>query len=240
MAKRGKVTKQKPREDVERPARHRKYTYHFLVVCEDENTEPYYFGKYVELFQEIWPRETVYLKAVGTGRNSLGVVKQAVIERERLKREAEKSVDQVWAVFDKDDLDLSKGNRENFEEAFEMGAREHVHIALSNECFELWLLLHYQEVDATTPIPRKELYGQLENAIQAIRGDEFQYAHGNREVVDEVWKSGDKTKAMERARQLEDYHLNARHSWLEANPCTLMHKLVKELDELREYYSYEP
>ena len=61
MAKRGSVKQQVVKDEIERPARSRKYTYHILIVCEDENTEKYYFQRYADRFQNIWPNETVYL-----------------------------------------------------------------------------------------------------------------------------------------------------------------------------------
>ena len=82
-----------------------------LIVCEDENTERVYFEQFHKLFNDLLPSETVYIRAVGTGRNSLGVVNQAIIERNLLATEAGKKVDEVWAVFDKDDLD--KVEKEN-------------------------------------------------------------------------------------------------------------------------------
>ena len=39
MAKRGSVKQQVVKDEIEHPARSRKYTYHILIVCEDENTE---------------------------------------------------------------------------------------------------------------------------------------------------------------------------------------------------------
>ena len=155
MARRGKLDEKQARDVVERPARSRKYTYHILIACEDENTEPYYFEKYRKMFEDIWPKQTLYLRPVGTGRNSLGVVKRAIEEREILAREANKAtIDLTWAVFDKDDLDKTEGNRRNFIEAFELGKAENVNIAYSNECFELWLLLHLEDVNKENAIPR--------------------------------------------------------------------------------------
>lgn len=104
MARRGKLNEQETKDVIERPARSRKYTYHILIACEDKNTEPYYFGKYKQLFEDIWPKETLFLKPIGTGRNSLGVVRRAIEERSILASEANKTtIDQTWAVFDKDD-----------------------------------------------------------------------------------------------------------------------------------------
>ena len=71
MATRGKISKSiSLREVDERPMKWRKYPHLFLVVCEDESTKPYYFEKFKEEFEKIYPEETVFLRSVGTGRNS--------------------------------------------------------------------------------------------------------------------------------------------------------------------------
>ena len=238
MAKRGSVKQQVVKDEIERPARSRKYTYHILIVCEDENTEKYYFQRYADRFQNIWPNETVYLKAVGSGRNSLGVVRKAIEERSILAEEAKKSVDMTWAVFDKDDLDKSEGNARNFNEAFELGKNEDVRIAYSNECFELWLLLYYCSVDVKGgPIPRSRLYELLEAEIKKYNSD-FVYAHGKNNVIDEILKTDNVNKAIKRAEYLDNWHSQNNHKPIEANPNTLVYKLVSELESLLAYYSY--
>lgn len=240
MARRGKLNEQQTKDVIERPARSRKYTYHILVACEDENTEPYYFEKYKQQFEEIWPQKTLYLRPIGTGRNSLGVVKRAIEEREILASEANRTtIDQTWAVFDKDDLDKSEGNRRNFIEAFELGESENVSIAYSNECFELWLLLHLEDVDKENSIPRTEIYNRLGAALKTICGDDFEYDHGDKSVVDLVLEYGDRDAAVRRAEQLCSFHVNAEHEPIESNPNTLVHTLVKELESWLDYYRYE-
>ena len=66
MARRGELKKSQVKERDKRPIRLRKYPHLFLIVCEDGNTEPYYFKTFAKLF----PEETVFLRAVGTGRSS--------------------------------------------------------------------------------------------------------------------------------------------------------------------------
>jgi hypothetical protein len=81
MAKRGKL-KERPRELSVRPTITRHYKEFFLIVCEDESTEPAYFRKvFQERFEELLPKDTIRIETVGTGRNSLGVVEKAVEER---------------------------------------------------------------------------------------------------------------------------------------------------------------
>lgn len=240
MARRGKLNEKQARDVIERPARSRKYTYHILIACEDENTEPYYFEKYKQRFEDIWPKETLFLRPIGTGRNSLGVVKRAIEEREVLASEANRTtIDQTWAVFDKDDLDKTEGNRRNFIEAFELGKREDVKIAYSNECFELWLLLHLEDVDKENAIPRKDIYYRLQIALESVCGEEFIYDHGDGKVVDLVLEYGDKDAAVRRAEELCSFHSQLGHQPIDANPNTMVHILVKELESWLEYYRYD-
>ena len=97
--KRGRESRSKgnKREEISRPERWRMYDQIFLIVCEDENTEPSYFKKFKALF----PDHTLYLECTGEGRDALGVVKQTVLEGEKLERKSRREVDFKWAVFDK-------------------------------------------------------------------------------------------------------------------------------------------
>ena len=242
MAKRGKIKKNVPLREVDkRPTRRRKYSHLFLIVCEDESTEPYYFGKFKEEFEKIYPNKTVFLHTVGTGKNSKGVVEQAVDKRKELLTEENKAVDEVWAVFDKDDLDQSEGNKKRFAEAFEIAEKEKIQIAYSNEAFELWLLLHFSDVNAEKPIPRADIYTKLEKSIKKNPAHStFTYEHGNKNVVDIVWKVGNEVKAIDRANKLNFEHNLKNNQPIDANPNTKVNDLVKRLRELLEYYSWQP
>jgi len=162
MAKKGKISQHIPSRDVdERPIKWKRYHHLFLIVCEDQKTEPYYFEK----FKEKFPKETVFIRPVGTGRSSKGVVEQTVIERNKLYEESHKTVDEVWAVFDTDDAEKTTGNTQRFVEAFEIADKENIRIAYSNEVFELWLLLHFADVSSEKPIPRADIYANLEKIL---------------------------------------------------------------------------
>jgi hypothetical protein len=242
MASRGKVIQSATRDTEDRKTRWRRYPHLFLIVCEDESTEPYYFSKFKDEFEKIYPRETVFLRPVGTGRNSKGVVEQAVIMRKKLLYESNKKVDEVWAVFDKDDLDQSAGNKKRFEDAFEIAQNENISIAYSNEAFELWLLLHFVDVDVNTPIFRYEIYSKLEEVINKGRSDgtKFIYNHGETQIIDLVVKSGNESKATLRAESLDNTFFQKGIKPIDANPNTKFFLLVRRLRELLEWYSYKP
>lgn len=124
-----------------------------LIVCEDEATERLYFET---AFPNL-PENTVYVLPIGTGRDPLGVAEQAISERATLQLNAKREVDEVWLVFDKDDADKESGKKARFEQALQLAKNENMQLAFSNEAFELWLLLHFVEVDVAIPLPRKDL-----------------------------------------------------------------------------------
>jgi hypothetical protein len=235
MARRGTLNKAELKEKEQRPIRWRRYPHFFLIVCEDGKTEPYYF----RTFEKYIPKETIFLRAVGTGRSSKGVVEQAIVEREKLTVEANKNVDEVWVVFDKDDAEKVPANTLRFIDAFKIAQEEKMRVAYSNEVFELWLLLHFSDVNSTKPIPRADIYSSLQTFIKSFETYKlFVYKHGKTEIIDALVELGSEAKAIERAEKLlaeqKDKDL------INANPSTTVHLLVKRLRELIEWYSYSP
>lgn len=244
MAKKGRIKNVVELVDEEvRPVRSRRYVYFVLIVCEDQNTEPAYFKQFEDLFNGLYPEETVYVKRVGTGRNSLGVLNAAIAERSRIFEENNhRQIDETWVVFDKDDLDKSPGNRQNFEMAFTVANEQNINVAYSNECFELWLLLHFIDVNPNLPIAREEIYKMLEVAVNASLPegeDPFSYTHGAASVVEYAEKFGDETAAINRAVVLQAYHESNSHCPIESNPVTYVDKIVKSLRDWYRYYTYD-
>ncbi len=97
-----------------------------LIVSEGINTEPSYFRQFRLTSGEII--------AVGTGRGTIHVVERA--EKESQK----KRFDQVWVVFDKDE-----NNAEDFNAAIYQAKKNHFGVAYSNQAFEYWLILHFDD-----------------------------------------------------------------------------------------------
>ncbi len=235
MARRGNVKKFQNEDSEIRPIRFRRYQYLFLIVCEDENTEPRYF----EHFKNQIPKETIFLKPVGTGRDAKGVVEQAIVERQKLSNEAKKDVDVVWAVFDKDDSDKNAAKINRFEDAFVIAKANNIETAYSNEVFELWFLFHLIDVDNNISLKRIEVYNLLEKNIRRNKNfSTFEYRHRNADIVQIIFEIGNQTKAIKRAEFLMEKQHEQKP--INANPSTRVHLLVKELLEWISYYSYKP
>jgi hypothetical protein len=233
MAKRGKLKKIEEVSTEQRPVRFKRYQYLFLIVCEDEKTEPAYFQK----FQENIPPETMYLKTVGTGRDAKGVVEKTLEERNSLAKEAKREVDVTWAVFDTDDADQNETRVQRFLAAFEIGQENNINLAYSNEVFELWLLMHLTEVTFRPALPRARIYKLLQEHIcQHPDHAGFNYEHGDTEVLNIIQAIGSQEEAIERAKNLLEQH--GERMPINANPSTKVHLLVQDLLGWITYYSY--
>lgn len=100
-----------------------------LVVCGGRKTEITYLDGL-----RIWARNAaVKLTFKGDGRAPEQVVDLAY----GMWVEDRDAFDEVWVVLDEDDFDLAP--------ALVKARRRKIRLAFSKPCFELWLLLHFQE-----------------------------------------------------------------------------------------------
>ena len=97
-----------------------------LIVCEGENTEPSYFNQFRITSAKV--------KSVGEGYNTVSLVNRA------LTLSQQGNYDQVWCVFDKDDF-----NDNDFNSAIQIAIANNFVVAYSNQSFEYWLILHFND-----------------------------------------------------------------------------------------------
>ncbi len=106
----------------------------FLLVCEGEKTEPQYFKQ----FQS---RDYNFkIKCVTSGRKDpVGILiyAESLIKQMGL---SEKKNDVVWCVFDKD-----RNTKTQICDAMSRCKSNFLTIAVSNPCFEIWYLWHFQD-----------------------------------------------------------------------------------------------
>ena len=117
----------------------------FLLICEGTKTEPNYF-------KEFRSNQTV-VEAEGYAQDPKGLVNTAIKRRneERLKGQ---KFDEVWCVFDRDDVPPDR-----FNAALSQAAANNIKVAYSNEAFELWYVLHFEYLNAE--IPRKDYQAKI-------------------------------------------------------------------------------
>jgi len=183
-----------------------------LIVCEGHATEPDYFRS---LRHELRAGPIVIRI-----NDESGVPKTVVEHAVELKKEAERDAkrsgdsnlryDEVWCVFDVD-------THPNLPAALQQAVANGIQVALSNPCFELWILLHFEnhraDIDsrAAGHACRKYLPKYEKHITFAELKDQY-------------------PTAVDRARALEAWQVSRGNA--RGNPSTNVHTLTERLHAL--------
>jgi hypothetical protein len=181
-----------------------------LIVSEGECTEP----EYLHALKRHLKNPAVELQFHGERGDPKKLVEMAKEAKAKAAREAERQgdpllrYDEVWCVFDRDD-------HERFDAAIDQAQKNHLKVAASNPCFELWLLLHLRESPGAQD--RKTL-------ARMLRGMLSDY---DKHPPFERLKAG-LDDAMRRAERL-DRDAEARGDRPRRNPSTGVYLLVRSM-----------
>jgi hypothetical protein len=201
------------RHDRDRPLGRRRPTREpvprILVVCEGEVTE----ARYLDEFRR-WEKNALVTVVIDSrSAHPKTLVERALRQRDeaeesaRRQRDVNLRFDEAWCVFDVDEhasLD-----------AVEEEARRHgIRLAISNPCFELWALLHFQDHGAHTTCA--DLARQLRQHLPTYQ----------KELPFAKLASGYEA-AVGRARALERRHEDAGTPG--ENPSTGVHHLTERI-----------
>ncbi len=194
-----------------RPPRTKEERKMFIIVVEGKSEEKYFN----HFMSSTGPR---IHSCDGKGISKIELVKRAMEIRDSAKKDNRYLPnDETWVVFDRD-MDRQKPNDKNdFIEALKLAKQNNIEVAYSNDAFELWFLLHFQDV--TAELSREEIDKKLKEYLGS-------YKHGN-DIYDKI--NPNYKKAVERAkRQVK----TAKESGLEivdANPSTNVYELTEKL-----------
>jgi len=184
----------------------------FLIVCEGENTEPSYFEKF--------KLTTATIKAVGEGYNTVSLVKRAK------KLSEEDDYDQIWCVFDRDGFN-------GFNDAIYMAEGMGFHVAYSNQAFEYWLILHFEDHQGGG-MDRKDYCAKLNGYLKNFGAE---YDTDSKEITDKIFnillskQNGEsrQTLAKGRAKKILKHHEGTPPATAESS--TTVFKLIGELEK---------
>ena len=193
----------------------------FLIVCEGTKTEPYYFEAQVQ--GSMSDVREVDIQGVGMG--TVALIKETKAIKHELERKNSMQFDRVWVVFDKDDF-------KDFNQAIAMAEGLGYGSAWSNEAFELWFCLHF--IFLNTGISRAEYIKQIEKALKLKTGDNsFTYMKGNPYIYHLLQQYGNEDMAKLHAARLRRLFIGTNYA--SHNPCTMVDKLVDELQHPKRF-----
>ena len=222
----------------------------YLIFCEDSVFEVQYF----RTFQANTDTKiNVIGKFFNKNKQVMKVIHHCVRENYMTNKDGVLYLDRdkarVWCVYDNDILRQNNPLEEQIE--FRVSVDTAIHyglaVAWSNDAFELWILLHFKEVDLNSGLlTRSHYYDSLtevflnleyksEELLECLVIADFNYEkHLKRRVefmsiVLPLLKQNT-SLAIERARILYNQHLESgRYSCDEQNPATKIFELVEEL-----------
>lgn len=121
-----------------------------LIVCEGKNTEKSYFDQF--------RLTSAQLVTLGQGYNTISLVNETI----RLSKLPCTNYEQIWCVFDKDDFLAN-----DFNSAISIAEGKGFKVAYSNQAFEYWLLLHFEDHQGGA-MPRQDYNNKLNAYINPL------------------------------------------------------------------------
>ncbi|CAB5506145.1 hypothetical protein THERMOT_2280 [Bathymodiolus thermophilus thioautotrophic gill symbiont] len=185
-----------------------------LIALEDTKSSKYYLQALTK--DKRIALQVEYAKHRGSDpRNVLKAIE---------KHKTNMSFEQKWIVIDRDEH-----QQENFNSTLVQANKMGVKVAYSNECYELWLLLHFKEV--TRHITRHEIRRQLDQEF--IKAFNCTYKKHEKDVYGMLIDR--QNMAISRAKKLinkldKDGELDPYNTT--NNPPTTMYKLIEYLNAL--------
>ena len=176
------------------------------VLTEGKVTEPSYLAE--------WERRNrhVRLDTKEYGMAPLNLVQQAREYQKtnvRLQRRGQEvDFDEIWCVFDVD-------QHANLTQAINEARQSGISVAISNPCFELWLILHYE--DQTAHIHRHDAQNRAQ-ALGAIKGKHLESSN-----IETLLSGYDDARL--RAQTIQKHH-SANGSDPNANPSNNVWELI--------------
>ena len=179
-----------------------------MVVTEAESTEP----KYLRAFSRTLESRQVRLEVIGLGGDPKAVVERAVKESKMVKGDLNAKDDTFCAMFDRD-------GHLRFDAAKDMAHANRIHLAVSDPCFELWGILHFQDQDAS--LDRADCQKKLEALCSGYK-KAGEKVFDDPEVIENCYELAvERAEKLLRRREEEDRP--------EGNPSTSVHRLTEHI-----------
>jgi hypothetical protein len=193
----------------------------FLIICEGKNTEPCYF--------EGFPVPSKDVIILGGHGSKTRLVDFAIRQKTNPAYEGR----EIWCVYDYD-VKPDEGDTQpaDFNGSILKAAQNDIMVAWSNDAFELWFLLHYQELEAALSrneiYPLLKKYWKLESFSKEAKVKAFCDGHYERHLDSE--NSVSQEQAIRRARKLHEAY-KVDQNYAKQCPCTTVYLLVEELND---------
>ena len=178
-----------------------------LIVCEGTRTEPAYFRETRHLNRSLIDLEIRPGGVPKTLVERAVALKQSAAKEAKSQKDDNLSYDSVWCVFDIDEHPFVP-------EAKQKAKDNNIEVAISNPCFELWVLLHYR--DQRAHIDRSSVQSECRK-----------YIPGYDKELPTARLFPHYAEALRRARELDVWQLSRGCDG--ENPSTGVYRLMEQI-----------
>lgn len=196
-----------------------------LIVCEGTKTEPNYFEGLRREF-----RKKLFIEIEPAGRVHLSLVQKA-----KQLADDDGEYDEVWCVFDRD-LKAENFNQENFNQAIITAKENEFKLAVSNDAFELWFILHFEYYCSETHRSkfRKILSDKKRLGIIYEKNSDEMYNILKDRQEDAIVNAKKLWKKCDREIKQHQNHIDKLIKKHNINPSTTVYQLVERIKEISE------
>ncbi|SFE11044.1 RloB-like protein [Chitinophaga sp. CF118] len=223
----------------------------FILFCEDKISEPSYFKEFAKEYKVRISEAVDQKSSFKNIANTLEYCeKEGLLETDNKAYKIRSDVKTpIWCVFDRD---VETNNPDNINHAkniefnlsIQSAESAGLNVAWSNDVFELWILLHFEDVTPNEWKHRTYIYDRLTAIFKALP-DKSPELTALTELSTFNYKTFFKTEknfnfhvlprlaagradAIVRAQILEAAFIHTQKSH-ERNPCTMVHHLVSSI-----------
>jgi len=196
-----------------------------FIFAEGEKTEKIYFERFnYEVSRKL--KRAGVITVHGLGCNTLSLVKKAIYLIE--KEDFNYKIDEKWVVFDKDDF-----KSDQFDNAISKAEQNGFKVGWSNECFELWYLLHFEKFNNNCD-SRKEYYQKLTQHLKTQCPDSkiHNYEKDGKSIDLYEFLKPFQNKAIKNAKWLEGQS-NPPYTPSKTKPYSTVFKLVTSIKSIK-------
>lgn len=178
-----------------------------VIFCEGENSEPDYI-KGLKRLPHVQRNAAVNIEIHPEQGVPLTLVQMAADRKQR-----DREVDECWCVFD---VEWPK-QHPNLDRALTLARSNDIRVAISNPCFELWLILHFENQT-----------GFLDTDAAESRSRKLDGRAGKH--IDPAVYLPRRTDAAGRSATLASRHAGNGTSFPNDNPSSTMHDLLAAIE----------
>lgn len=221
-----------------RKARTRTVKAKIYIFCEGEKTEPEYIRAYIAFKHPNCARLKASERPVQIEKTNKNTPIQLVDEAIKFTKNLEYKNDQVWVVYDRESE--AWYSNQLHQEAYSKAYSKKINIALSNICFEYWLLLHLSNQapamnDCNSLINSTAFKTAFRNILKNTGLNNYDKSSASN-IASALMTEAFLTAAKENAEKINQQTIAASEfdetKPYRLKPYTTMHKLLQAIDEV--------